>query len=59
MGDSVKVKVVCVMGDITLHIGESQIGLSVEQAHELAGLLEEAACVADDDQCDASIEDTY
>ena len=40
--EKVPVKVICCMGDISLHVGESRIELSAKQAMELAGLLTEA-----------------
>jgi hypothetical protein len=39
---SVKVEVVCVMGEIALHVGDARIELTSAQATELAELLEEA-----------------
>ncbi len=46
-GEAVKVKVVCVLGEISLHIGDSQMDLSQSQARELAELLAGAAEFAD------------
>ena len=40
--EKVSVKVICCMGDISLHVGESRIELSAKQATELAELLTEA-----------------
>jgi hypothetical protein len=45
MSEPVKVKVICQLGYITLHVGKLKIPLSAERARELAQLLQEAADV--------------